>query len=92
VKPASQSREPSKEEWKKIITANRPASWVLDKTTGKEGVFFWASNLKWKGNSEIHLKGGYSYNGRTGLSATFRLVRSKGKWAVKGTVGLAEVS
>jgi hypothetical protein len=89
VKPASRSRDRSKEE---IMRANHPASWVIDKTTRKEGVFFWASNLKWKGDSEIHLRGGYFYNGRTSISATFRLLRIKGKWVVKGTLGLAEVS
>ena len=36
---------------------------------------------------EARLRGGYFYNGKGAMSATYRLRRTAGKWKVLGTVG-----
>lgn len=64
-----------------------PSGMSYDKTTGERGISVGVWKLTWVTDSQVKVRGGYSYSMKEGMGAAFQLDKVDGKWKVKVIVG-----
>lgn len=57
---------------------------VRDKTTSEQGIIFSVTNIEWKSDTDVVVKGGYCEGGLSASGNTYTLKKDKGKWQVTG--------
>ena len=58
------------------------AKGVLDKRTGKKGLIFRVTGIKWISDAEVEVRGGYYEAGLSSSGNTFTVKKKNGQWKV----------
>ncbi len=56
---------------------------VIDKNTGKRGVIFFITEIRWAGNSKVHVKAGYDSGVMSGATFLYDVEKKPGTWTIK---------
>ena len=68
---------------KKVSAASVSARGVVDKKTGRQGLVFRITGIKWLGETEVEVEGGYFESGHSASTNVYKVSRENGNWVVK---------
>ena len=56
---------------------------VVEKKTGRRGLLFQVTGIRWLGQNEVEVEGGYFESGHSASTNVYKVSRENGKWVVK---------
>jgi hypothetical protein len=68
---------------RKVSEASVSARGVVDKKTGRRGLVFRITEIKWLGENDVEVEGGYFESGQSASTNVYKVKRESGRWVVK---------
>lgn len=69
---------------KKYSACKSSIGGVIDKETGKKGIIFYATDIKWLNDEEVEVTGGYYIDGKGEKVSIYYVILKDGHWIVIG--------
>jgi hypothetical protein len=60
-------------------------SQVVDRETGLPGLAFLITDIRWQGDHQVEVDGGYEEASESAAGSTFHLLKENGQWRVSGS-------